>query len=307
MSTLATTLSDYLVLRRSLGYKLERPEQLLANFVARLDAEGATHITAEAALAWAIRSPDSSERWRATQLSVVRCFARYAQALDLAHEVPPTWLLPAGRHRRTPYLYSEADVAALMAAARELRSPLRAATLEAVIGLLAVSGLRVGEALRLDRWDLQVTPGTVAVRNSKAGKSRLVPLSPSTIGALHGYTARRDELYPGPTTTAMFISTTGTRLRSGNLRAGFDEVLARAGLSRTDQPHPRLADMRHSFAVRTLTRWHEEGIDVEAALPVLSAYLGHVSPASTYWYFNACPQLLGAAASRLEDAAGERR
>ncbi|MHB8492709.1 MAG: tyrosine-type recombinase/integrase [Solirubrobacteraceae bacterium] len=308
MSALTTTLEDYLGLRRSLGYKLERPGELLASFVAYLDAHGATRITIEVALAWATRSADASDRWRATQLGVVRCFARYAQAVDPAHEVPPVWLLPSGRHRPAPHLYSPDEIAALMAAAGQLRSPLRAATIETVIGLLAVSGIRVGEALRLDSGDIDVEHGVLAVRDSKAGKSRTVPLQPSTINALESYSARRDELCRPPSSDAMFVSTAGTRLRSGNLRAGFAEVLSRAGLPpRTARQGPRLADLRHTFAVRTLTRWHRDGLDVEALLPLLSTYMGHVSPASTYWYLSACPELLGAAAQRRQAATGGRR
>jgi len=307
MSALSATLEDYLVLRRSLGYKLARPGSVLTNFVGWLDCEGVDRITVGHALAWATRSTEASDRWRSTQLGMVRCFARYAQAVDPAHEVPPTWLLPSGGHRPAPYLYSEAEVTALMLAAGGLASPLRAATLGAVIGLLAVSGIRVGEALRLDRSDLDASVGALIIRNSKAGKSRAVPLSASTVEALESYSARRDELCPSPKTTAMFVSTTGTRWRSGNLNAAFDEVRDPAGVPpRRARCGPRLADMRHTFAVRTLIRWHREGIDVQAALPLLSTYMGHVSPASTYWYFSASPELLAAAARRVENARGGR-
>lgn len=307
MSSLADTLDDYLALRRSLGYKLERPAQVLADFVGWLDAQGATHITIDLSVAWATRSADSSDRWRASQLGAVRCFARYAQALDPAHEVPPAWLLPSGRHRPAPYLYSDQEVATLVVAARELRSPLRAATVAAIIGLLAVSGIRVGEVLRLDRADLDAGACTLTVRNSKAGKSRVIPLHVSTVHALDAYAGVRDEKFPRPATNAMFVSTSGSRLRSGNLQAAFAEVLLAAGLPpRTGREGPRLAALRHTFAVRTLTTWHREELDVEALLPLLSAYMGHTSPASTFWYLSACPELLGAAATRLK-ANGERR
>ena len=302
MSALSSCLVDYLALRRSLGYKLARPGVLLADFVAYLDAEGATHIKIDAALAWATRSSEASDRWRATRLGVVRCFARYAQALDPDHEVPPVWLLPSGRHRPTPYLYSEAEIAALMAAARELRSPLRAATLETVIGLLAVSGIRVGEALRLERGDVDVDKAPWSCASPKAGKSRVVPLSVGAISALLAYSALRDELIQSAT-PAMFVSTTGTRLRSPNLGSAFHEARERAGLlTPSGRRGPRLADLRHTFAVRTLIRWHRDGLDVEARLPLLSTFMGHVSPASTYWYLSTCPELLGAAARRLETA-----
>jgi integrase len=308
MSDVSSCLADYLALRRSLGYKLDRAGEVLADFVAYLDHLGHTHITTVTALEWVTASPAASPGWRAGRLGMVRCFARYAQAIDPAHEVPPVWLLPAGRRRPAPYLYSDDEVAALMAAARRLRSALRAATTETVIGLMAVSGIRVGEILRLDRHDLAVDAGHLVVRNSKAGKSRLVPLRPSTIEALRGFFARRDELFPDPATNAMFVSTTGTRLESGNLRTAFAETARNAGVAaRVGGSGPRLADLRHTFAVRTLTGWHHQGRDVQALLPLLSAYMGHVNPASTYWYFSACPHLLGAAASRLDNATGARR
>ncbi len=308
MSSLSDTLDDYLALRRSLGYKLERPGQVLGGFVSWLDARGATHVTIDLAVTWATRSGDVSDRWRASQLGAVRCFARYAQALDPAHEVPPAWLLPSGRHRPVPYLYSDEEVVTLMTAARALRSPLRAGTLAAIIGLLFVSGIRVGEILRLDKADLDADARTLTVRNSKAGKSRVIPLHASTVGALDAYKAARGKQTRGPASTAMFVSTAGNRLRSGNLGAAFAEVLVRAGLpARTGRQRPRLADLRHTFAMRTLTTWHREGLDVEALLPLLSAYMGHASFASTFWYLSACPELLGVAARRLEAMRTGRR
>lgn len=308
MSELSSCLTEYLALRRSLGYKLYRAGQVLTDFVAYLDAQGVSHIRIDLALAWATRSPEAGPGWRATRLGAVRCFARYAQALDPSHEVPPVWLLPGGRRRPAPYVYSEAEIAGLMRAARGLRSPLRAATLETIIGLLAVSGIRVGEAIRLDRNDVEMERRILNVRNSKAGKSREVPLQVSTIRALGVYAARCDEVYPSPGSPALFVSTAGTRLGSSNLGMAFYEVLEQAGLSRREgRSGPRLADMRHTFAVRTLTSWHRQGLDVEAMLPVLSTYMGHVSPTSTYWYFSASPELLGAAARRLEGMRGGGR
>jgi integrase/recombinase XerD len=239
---------------------------------------------------------------------MVRGFARYAQSIDPAHEVRPKWLLPPGRRRPALYLFSDDKIVALMAGARRLRSALRAATTETVIGLLAVSGLRVGEILRLDRRDVAVDAGHLVVRDSKTGKSRLVPLRPSTIEALHRFSAQRDRLLPHPATNSMFVSAKGTRLGSGSLRTAFAETARNAGLAvRAGGVGPRLADLRHTFAVKTLTDWHHQGRDVQALLPLLSAYLGHVSPASTYWYFSACPHLLAAAATRLEGQAGAQR
>jgi integrase len=234
-------------------------------------------------------------------LGVVRCFARYLHAIDPEHQVPPPRLVHRGQRRPEPFLYSESDIVALMGAARQLRSPLQAVTIETLIGLLSVTGLRVGEVIRLDRADLAVERGVLVVRNSKAGKTRHVPLHASTTAALSAYLRRRDQLFARASSPALFISTTGTRLRGGNLRTVFVVLLERAGLPpRRQRLGPRLGALRHSFAVQTLLDWYATDVDVGARLPVLSMYLGHVSPASTYWYLSASPPLLAAAARRLD-------
>jgi integrase len=299
MTDLRAALADYLALRRSLGYKLERPARLLAEFVSYLEQRGAGRVSVELALDWASLSNGES-RWPAQRLGMVRGFARYLQALDPAAEVPPRGLLPGAEHRPAPYLYSPADITALMAAARGFGSPLRAATLETLIGLLAVTGLRVAEVLRLDRGDVDFDRRLLMVRSSKLGKSRLVPLHPSTIKALQTYLARRDQLFPNPSTASLFISTTGSRLRAGNLRDAFLTLLDAASL-RSRSRRPRLGGFRHSMAVATLLGWYEQGDDVQAQLPLLSTYLGHLNPRSTYWYLQAAPELLAAAARRLQD------
>jgi integrase len=293
-------LEEYLALRRSLGYRLQRAGQLLADFVAHLEEADAEYVTVEAAVQWAMLAPNPDSRWRAQRLGVVRGFARYLHADNERHQVPPPGLIHPGRRRPAPFLFSPSDIVALMAAARGLRSPLQAATVETVIGVLAVSGLRVGEVVRLDRDDVDVTRSVLAVRSSKLGKSRDVPLHASTSEALGTYLLRRDELFPGPSSPALFISTTGTRLRTGNLGAVFARLVEHVGLpAHPGRDRPRLGGLRHTFAVDTLADWHLADVDVGPRLPVLSTYLGHASPASTYWYLSASPSLLGAAARRL--------
>ncbi|HEV8559138.1 MAG TPA: tyrosine-type recombinase/integrase [Actinophytocola sp.] len=305
MSTLRTAMVDYLALRRSLGYKLERAGRLLAEFVTFAETRGADHVTVELALCWAISTSNPRSNWRAQRLGVLRGFARYLQAHNPNTEVPPRALIPRGPGRPTPFLYSPADITALMAAAGQRYSPLRAATLETLIGLLAVTGLRVAEAIRLDRGDVDVASGLLTVRTSKFGKSRLVPLHPSTVTALKDYARLRDRFYPHPHTPGFFISTTGTRLRAGNLRAVFAELRGHAAVGPRSGRRPRLGDLRHSMAMTTLLRWYADGENVQALLPLLSAYLGHVNPRSTYWYLSAAPELLAAASGRVETARGE--
>lgn len=209
--------------------------------------------------------------------------------------------------RATPYLYSDEEIWALMAAADGLRFPLRTLTYRTLIGLLAVTGLRVGEAIRLDRGDLDLVGGVLTVRGSKFGKSREVPLHASSVEALGAYLARRDEIHPGPMAPALFISLTGTRLLYCNVSWTFLQLVRRAGLApRSASCRPRPHDLRHTFAVRTVLDWYRSGVDVQARLPRLSTYLGHVNPSATYWYLSAAPELLAFAGERLERHLGAR-
>jgi integrase len=235
---------------------------------------------------------------------MVRGFARHLKAIDPGTEVPPLGVLPHRCRRATPYLYSDADVAALMAAARALRSPLRAATYETVVGLLAVTGMRSGEARRLDRDHLDWDEGVLTVWNSKFQKSRALPLHPTTMKALGSYARLRDELCPHPKAPSFFITTTGSRLgRSFN--DVFAGLVRSAGLDYCGR-RPRPHDLRHRFAVRTLIGWYRARVNVDAHMPLLSTYLGHSNPENTFWYLSAVPELLLLASQRLERAQRRR-
>lgn len=303
MSDLHAELDRYLVIRRSLGFKLARAELLLTDFIGYLEANGTDTITTDNAFAWASRPAGASSDWWSARLSVVRAFARHLHVIDPVHEVPPAGLLPARTHRATPYLYSDAQIAGLMGAARQFRSRLRAATFETLIGVLAVTGLRIGEALRLDRDDVDLADGVLHIRDTKFGKSRDVPLHLSTVAALATYAARRDELCTRPVDRSFFVSTAGTRLLYCNAHLGWLDLVRRAGLQpRSAKCRPRPHDLRHSFAVRTLLGWYHDDVDVAACMPLLSTYLGHVHPANTYWYLSAAPELLAIVAARLDTA-----
>ncbi len=308
MTPLPQALTDYLTIRRALGYKLERAGKLLGQFVAYLNDVGAHTVTTEQALAWATLPSGADPYWLAQRLLVVRGFASYLHTIDSSAEVPPADLLPARPCRSTPYLYSDGNIAALIAAAGTLRSPLRAATYETLIGLLAVTGLRIGEAIRLDRDDIDWDHALLIVRNSKFGKSREIPLHETTVQALRDYSRERDQLYCArPSVPAVFISTAGTRLLYCNVNWTFLRLVHRAGLkSRSGSCWPRLHDFRHSFAVRTLLEVYQTGSDVEVRLSLLSTYLGHVNPGATYWYLSAAPELLALAGQRLDDHLGGR-
>lgn len=302
MSGLRAALADYLQLRRAMGFTLERPASLLASFVAFAEAQDAGRITAGLALAWATGPTGADPSWHAARLSAVRGFARYLQALDPLTEVPPPGLLPGRSSRRAePYLYSAADIAALMSAAQSIRSRLRAATYQALIGLLAVTGARVGEAIRLDCGDLDWDEGRLTIRHGKFGKSRQLPLHPTTVEALAGYAQLRDRHCPRPASPAFFVSLAGTRLIYKNVHRTFHRLAGIARLQpRSARCRPRIHDLRHSFAVTTLIAWYRDGGDTATRLPLLSTYLGHADPADTYWYLQAAPELLTLAAARLD-------
>jgi integrase/recombinase XerD len=238
---------DYIAVRRALGSRLQRHPGLLENFIAYLEAAGATTITTELALSWAtLPGDDAHPAYLSNRLCAVRGFARHLQAFDPATEVPPAQLLPWPKCRATPYLYSDADIAALMSAARLLTPAIRAVTYETLIGLLSVTGMRAGEVLRLDRDDVDWDEGALTVWDSKFGKSREIPLHPSALAALGAYAQRRDQLYPRPTTASFFVSPAGERLVCNTVQATFSRIIRNAGVG----PQPplrraRLHDMRH--------------------------------------------------------------
>lgn len=305
MSALHQACDDYLALRRALGFKLKRHGRLPPDLVAHLHAAGETTVTIRLALEWATQPAGHPQEW-AVRLSIVRGFARYLRTLDGRAEVPPADLLPRCRRRPTPYLYSDAEIVALLAATGTLRFPLTRATYRTLIGLLAVSGMRVGEAIGLDRADVDFSTGCVTVRGGKFGASRELPLHTSTLRALWEYSTVRDRRWPRPTSPAFFLSAAGTRLFYANVYKTFRGLLEEADLRQVAaSSRPRIHSLRHTFAVTTLSDWYRADLDVPALMPRLSGYLGHAAPAWTFWYLQATPELLGLAAERLER--GERQ
>jgi integrase/recombinase XerD len=308
MSQLARHIEEYLALRRALGFKLAKEGRFLPDFAAFTDAAGATTVTVDLAVRWAAQPQGTSPVWAAQRLSMVRGLARYLQAIDPATQVPPAGLLPARTRRATPYIYCDAEVTALMTAARALPSPLKAATFQALIGLLAATGMRGSEAMSLDRGDLDTEARVLTIRATKFRKSRQLPLHPSTLRALAGYQAIRDRACPAPAAPSLLVSTTGARLCHSTVQPVFRQLLGQAGIGQgTRRPRATIHGLRHTFAVKTLLSWYRDGQDVQARLPTLSTYLGHASPAATYWYLTATPELLALAAGRLEAAPGSAR
>ncbi len=307
MSAMRQAAEDYVALRRAMGFKLDKPGRLVLQFADHLDRLGTRQLTIDTALAWARQPTHADPSWWAYRLSAVRGFAAYLHPRLPGIQVPPADLFPLRTKRATPYLYSGEDIAALMTAARRLHTPLVAATYETLIGLLAVTGLRIGESLNLDRADIDLTAGMLTVVNGKFGKSRQVPLHPTTIERLRFYAGRRDELVLTPRATTFFLSTAGTRLSDCRVESTFRSLVRATGLQpRSARCRPRLHDLRHSFAVNTVLDWYRDGGDVQARMPLLSTYLGHVDPSATYWYLSAAPELMALACARLEDAEAQR-
>jgi len=308
MSKLQTVLDEYLAVRRALGYKLHNPGHLLKHFVKFAEHAGAAYITTDLALKWATQPVRARQTWWAKRLSVVRLFAQYCSSYDPRTQVPSPSLLPYPFRRVSPYIYRDQQIRHLLNAARRLPSTvgLRPHTYATLFGLYATAGLRTSEPLRLDRGDVDLVHGVLTIRDTKFGKSRYVPVHPSTQRVLQRYARRRDRLCPHPGSPSFFLSDQGRRLRDDIVRWTFVRLSRQIGLRNAGDSHgPRIHDLRHRLAITTLTRWHRRGVDVERHLPELSTYLGHAHITDTQWYLTATPQLLRQVLQRVERS--ERR
>jgi integrase/recombinase XerD len=302
MTTFAEHVADYLRLRRSFGYKLHEAGRKLPRFAAYLEAAGAEFVTTELALAWALEPEvPAGSVVPAMRLLDVRGFSRYMSGIDPRTEIPPTGAIPFRSRRRAPFIYSDAEVLALMSQARNgIRQALCAATYETLIGLLAATGMRISEAIKLDRDDVDWGKGVLLVRESKFNKSRYIPAHASTMEALARYARQRDELCPHPCDVSFFVSLRRTRLYPCAVQTTFRRLCQNAGVCTGAAFPPRLHDFRHSMAVKTLVGWYRDGGDVQSRLPALSTYLGHRDPVYTYYYLSAAPELLACAAGLLD-------
>lgn len=301
MNSLSQALDDYLSLRHRLGHELADAARLLPRFVSWMEQAGLSTITVTVALTWAEQpdcAPGSTVGPR--RMIAVRGFARYLTGLDPHTEVPPVGLLPFRKRWRPPFIYTPTDIDLLLGAARRHPSPRCAATYETFFGLLATTGMRVGEAIRLDLSDLNWDDAVIHIRESKFGKSRLVPVHPSTMARLKAYTDQRGLYRPRRGNDSLFVSRTRKRLIYESVDEVFRRLRTASGIGTGSNTKPRIHDLRHTFAVATLLDWYRDGSDVASRIQWLSTYLGHHDPRSTYWYLSAAPQLLAVAAQRLE-------
>jgi integrase/recombinase XerD len=307
MRTLAKAVHDYVALRQALGYKMVEVSRCLDDFVRFARRERASRVTIDLAVRWAKLPATVQPATWATRLRIVRQFAEYLRTLDPSTEIPARGLLPGKYQRKPPYLYGDAEIQRLLQAAWTIRSPtgLRAWTYATLLGLLTVTGMRISEALALDRRDVDLCEGVLAVRRTKCRKARLVPVHETTRVALLRYGRMRDRVHPRRQTEAFLVSENGLRLNHCSVR----EIFVRRSRAIGIRPRlgrfghgPRLHDLRHRLAVNTLVRWYRSGVDVERRLPVLSTYLGHTKVSDTYWYLEAIPELRRLALVRVERA-----
>jgi integrase/recombinase XerD len=307
MNSVRNAIEDYIALRRSLGFKLHGMATSLGKFASFLEQKEAPYITTALALEWAMQTVDHPpSRW-AQRLGFVRVFARHWSATDPRTEIPPVGLLPFRARRARPYLYTEQEIQRLLTAAKSLSSSsgLRPWTYNCLFGLLAVSGLRISEAIKLERQDVDFHQELLTIRQTKFNKSRLIPLHTSTRDVLTEYAEHRDRLVPSPRSSCFLLNDCGRCLERSTVLRTFHDLSRQIGLrGPSDHTGPRIHDFRHRFALNTLIQWYRAGEDIERRLPVLSTFLGHTHVADTYWYLSVHPELMGLATSRLEQRWG---
>ena len=307
MTKIRHGIREYLALRRSLGFKLDYHEYVLNDFASFYEKRGLSHITTREALKWAKQRVHAQPRERARRLTVVRGFTQYWITADPRTEIPPRGLLSYRYTRKAPYIYTDEQVSQLIEAAKGLtsRTGLRSWTYSTLYGLVAAAGLRVRETVDLDDVDVDLKRGVLTIRRTKFGKTRIVPIHPSTQRELQRYVRYRKKVYPTPRTPAFFVAERGTRLTHWAVRSTFHKVEREIGLrGKPGSSGPRLHDLRHTMAVRTLIDWYRAGLNIEQQMPKLSTYLGHTHVTHTYWYLSAVPELLCLASARLERSKG---
>lgn len=305
-NSVAASIDRYLALQHSLGYQFRKQAISLRALLHHVRFTGARGPLSQALALECIMASDLTPNGRAIRYAVIRRFAQYHTAFDPRTEPFDRRALPRSRAIPPPRILSEQEMRALMAASQRVSTeqPLRGRTLATVIGLLASTGLRSGEAVRLDRTDVDLTRGVLQIRKTKFRKDRLVPVHPTTLIALRDYTRHRDRAFPTPKTPAFFISTRGTRLLKGGLYYGFDQACALAGVNEHAAKALRPHDLRHRFAVTRLAEWHRQKLDVQTMLPLLATYLGHARYSDTAYYITATSELLGLAAARAFENRG---
>lgn len=303
MSHLENYLQDYLTLRRALGFKLIREGMWLPDFVRSIEANKSHYVSIAASVSWAKgKKLPPAPSW-VKRLSMARKFSLYLHSLDSRHNVIPKELVTYDTQTKfTPYIFSSEDILKLMKETKKIHTTFRRETYLTLIGLLASTGMRIGEALRMSKTDFNQKLGLIKIQHSKFGKSRQIPLHPSTTKALNQYAKKRERRIEKSSHTEFFLSTLGNRVLHANFHYTFHKMVLSLGLGNSHSQSPRIHDLRHSFAVNTLTSWYRLNLNTGSRLPALSTYLGHVCPSSTYVYLHATSELLRQASKKLEQS-----
>lgn len=299
---------EYLELRRGLGFAADGLRWHLRDFARYADRIGHTGpITVALAAAWAAGSSAGDPARTERRLRPVRAFARHRAAFDPDTEIPPAGLLGCLPRHPSPHIYTDEEIVALIRACRSLRprDGLRPATYAAFFSLLAATGMRLSEARRLERRDVDLTAGLLTVRAGKFRKSRLVPLHPTAVEGLARYAARRDALRLVPRSDHFFRTERTPALSRDAVEKTFArlrEILGWTGVGRARRP--RIHDLRHTLAARSLLDAYARGHDIDRHVHALSVYLGHAKVSDTYWYLSAVPELMAVTSRRFEQFAG---
>jgi integrase len=302
-SCFASRLHDYVAFRHTLGVR----STTLPNILRQFDRHAATvghagPLTLSLVTDFVCANDHSSAQTKGHNYQVVRHFADYLCAYEPGTERLPAKLFQRPRRSFVPYIFSDDEIARLVVAARKVsaRSPLRGQTLHAMIGLTVCTGLRISEVCRLDREDVDLEQATLHIRNTKFGKSRRLPLHPTTVKVLADYTAARDRHFGAIDCPAFFLTLWRTRFAKLTLHQAFRQACELAGICLWHGPGPRFHDLRHTFAVHRLASWYREGVSVQTMLPALATYMGHGHYTDTAWYLTATAELLGLAADAFD-------
>lgn len=298
-SALAAGMESYIALQRSLGYQFRKQATSLHAFLCDARSSNAKGPLSQRLVLDSVMASGLAPNGKAIRYAVIRRFAQYYSAFDPSTEALDPRALPRSRAVAPPRILSEEELRLLMAGSMRIstKQRLRGQTLATVIGLLASTGLRSGEALRLDRADVDLASGILQIRKTKFRKDRLVPVHATTLSALRAYVRDRDLAFPASTSSAFFLSTRGVRLSRTGLYYGFEQACELAGVNSGQCKALRPHDLRHRFAVTRLAHWHRQKVDVQSMLPLLATYLGHARYSDTAYYITATPELLGLAAS----------
>lgn len=297
MSRLEQQIEGYIAFKQALGFDFASEAQRLRSY---LESTDGSDLSQDSVLAWACGGVGHPRSYQIQRYETVRRFSEFAHALDDGVPALEPGILGKTGNRVVPFIYSKMDIAILMNSARSLKSPdgMRGEGMAFLIGLMSCCGLRISEALGLEDSDLDETEGALAIRESKSGTSRTIALLPDVVDSIRRYQAFRDGIVRKPKTHQMIVTTGGKPLSRDSAEGMFSEIrwtLLDRGETFTGRM-PRLHDARHSFTVATILRWHDEGEDVNALMPCLSAYLGHRKLSDTYWYLTGAPELLAIAA-----------